>query len=259
MRRSEREARFEEFVLARSPSLLRLCHLLTNDRGLAEDLLQTALANCYRRWDQASSQGREEAYVRAAIVNTHISTVRRRRLQEILTLQLPETGRDEASAAVDDRDLLRRALAGLAPRTRSAVVLRHYVGLTEAEAAQTLSCSVGNIKRLSSRGLAQLRTAMGHQPSGASGLTGVPGTAGATETADTTDITDTTDTTDSTDTAGAAAAGTASEPPAASAANPLSAPGAPHSPRLPSPPRLPGRPTTKISGAPLRAMQGATR
>lgn len=164
MRRSERETRFEEFVLARSPSLLRLCHLLTNDRGLAEDLLQTTLANCYRRWDQATSQGREEAYVRAAIVNTHISTVRRRRLQEILTLHLPETGQREPAGAVDDRDLLRRALAELAPRTRSAVVLRHYVGLTEQETAQTLGCSVGNIKRLSSRGLAQLRAAMDRQP-----------------------------------------------------------------------------------------------
>ncbi|MGF1427884.1 SigE family RNA polymerase sigma factor [Kitasatospora sp. LaBMicrA B282] len=166
MRRSEREIRFEEFVLARSGALLRLCHLLTGDHGLAEDLLQTALANCYRRWDQATSQGREEAYVRAAIVNTHISSVRRRRLQEILTLHLPEVGRDEpsSSSAIDDRDLLRRALAALAPRTRAAVVLRHYVGLSEQEAALTMACSVGNIKRLSSRGLAQLRASLDQRP-----------------------------------------------------------------------------------------------
>lgn len=161
MRQSEREARFEEFVQARSGALLRLCRLLTNDRHLAEDLLQTALANCYRHWDRALSQGREEAYVRTAIVNTHIDGVRRRRLKEILTLHLPENGSREPSGAVDDRDLLRRALAELAPRTRSAVVLRHYLGLSEQETAQTLSCSVGNVKRLTSRGLGQLRTAMG--------------------------------------------------------------------------------------------------
>ncbi|MFC1419675.1 SigE family RNA polymerase sigma factor [Streptacidiphilus cavernicola] len=163
MRQSEREARFEEFVQARSGALLRLCQLLTNDRHLAEDLLQTALANCYRHWDRVLAQGREEAYVRTAIVNAHIDGVRRRKLKEILTLHLPEHGSREPAGWVDDRDLLRRALADLAPRTRSAVVLRHYVGLTELEAAQTLGCSVGNVKRLTFRGLAQLRTTVGQQ------------------------------------------------------------------------------------------------
>lgn len=166
MPQSEREALFEDFVLARSSALLRMCQLLTNDRGLAEDLLQTALANCYRHWDRARSQGREEAYVRAAIVNTHIGNARRRRFQEIFTLHLPETGRSGASDAIDDRDLLRRVLAGLAPRTRAAVVLRHYTGLTEQETAQTLGCSVGNVKRLASRGLQQLRAAMDQQAMG---------------------------------------------------------------------------------------------
>lgn len=172
MRPGEREARFEEFVLARSSSLLRLCYLLTSNRGLAEDLLQTALANCFRHWDRALSQGREEAYVRTAIVNAHIDSVRRRRFKEILTLHLPEDTARVPGEAVEDRDVLRRALADLAPRTRTAVVLRHYLGLSEQEAAQTLGCSVGNVKRLTFRGLEQLRAAMpgtaapGHRASG---------------------------------------------------------------------------------------------
>ena len=160
MRRSEREAQFEEFVLARSRSLLRLCYLLTGDTGLAEDLLQNALANCFRHWDRAQSQGREEAYVRTAIVNAHIDTVRRRRFKEIMTLHPPDAHAPAQTQAAEDRDLLRRELAKLAPRTRAAVVLRHYVGLSEQESALTLGCSVGNVKRLTFRGLAQLRTTM---------------------------------------------------------------------------------------------------
>lgn len=160
MRHSEQEARFEEFVLARSASLLRLCYLLTGDQGLAEDLLQTALAACYRHWDRALSQGTEEAYVRRAIVNTHIDGVRRRRFKEFVTAELPERPTAPSATAIEDRDLLRRELARLAPRTRTAVVLRHYLGLSEQEAAQTLGCSVGNIKRLTFRGLEQLRAAM---------------------------------------------------------------------------------------------------
>lgn len=37
------EAQFDEFVVSRSPALLRSAYLLVQDAGLAEDLLQTAL------------------------------------------------------------------------------------------------------------------------------------------------------------------------------------------------------------------------
>ncbi len=61
--------------------------------------------------------------------------------------------------AVDDADVLRRALLALPPRQRAAVVLRHYEDRSEAETAQVLGCSVGTVKSLSSRGLAALRAA----------------------------------------------------------------------------------------------------
>jgi RNA polymerase sigma-70 factor (sigma-E family) len=152
---------FEQFVRARSTALLRLCHVLTGDRGKAEDLLQTALANCYRHWSRVVAHGHEEGYVRTAIVNAHISSARKRRFQEILAHRLPEHdgGRDPAET-ISQRDLLRRLLDGLAPRTRAAVVLRHYVGLTEQETADTLHCSVGTVKALTFRGLKQLRKGM---------------------------------------------------------------------------------------------------
>ena len=46
------------------------------------------------------------------------------------------------------------------PRQRAAVVLRHYEDRSEAETAELLGCSVGNVKALTSRGLAALRVAM---------------------------------------------------------------------------------------------------
>jgi len=39
---------FREFVAARSPALLRTAFLLVGERALAEDLVQSALANAYR-------------------------------------------------------------------------------------------------------------------------------------------------------------------------------------------------------------------
>lgn len=37
------------------------------------------------------------------------------------------------------------------------MILRHYLNLTEREAAEVLHCSVGNIKSLTSHGIAGLR------------------------------------------------------------------------------------------------------
>jgi RNA polymerase sigma-70 factor (sigma-E family) len=151
------EREFETFVTTRWGRLVGFAFLLTGDRGEAEDLVQTALATCYRHWPRVVSGGREDAYVRAAVLNAHISSTRRRRLREIVTFELPERAQRDDVGASDDRDLLRRALRRLPARTRAAVVLRHYSQLSEAEAAAVMSCSVGNVKRLTFQGLRQLR------------------------------------------------------------------------------------------------------
>jgi RNA polymerase sigma-70 factor (sigma-E family) len=152
------EREFEGFVVSRWGRLVGVGFLLTGDRGEAEDLVQTALASCYLHWPRIVAGGREDSYVRAAMVNAHISSGRRRRIREVLTFQLPEGNHDDdVVGASDDRDVLRRALRRLPPRTRAAVVLRHYTQLSEAETAAAMSCSVGNVKRLTSQGLRQLR------------------------------------------------------------------------------------------------------
>lgn len=64
-----------EFVRSRSRELLRVGWLLTGDWGLAEDLVQTALARCRQRWDSVTAH---DAYMRTAIVRAHLSWRRRR-------------------------------------------------------------------------------------------------------------------------------------------------------------------------------------
>jgi DNA-directed RNA polymerase specialized sigma24 family protein len=63
----ELDPAFEDFVRARSPSLLRTAFLLTGDRGHAEDLLQTTLLRVAWRWRAASA--RPDAYARRVLVN----------------------------------------------------------------------------------------------------------------------------------------------------------------------------------------------
>jgi RNA polymerase sigma factor (sigma-70 family) len=52
------------------------------------------------------------------------------------------------------------ALAGLPPRMRAAVVLRHLSQLSISETADALGCSEGTVKSQTARGLAQLRASL---------------------------------------------------------------------------------------------------
>ena len=145
---------FAEFVAARGPALWRAAWLLTGDRALADDLLQTALTKSWPHFGRVSLNGSFEAYVRRALFTTYAGWRGRRWHGEVPTEQLPEAGRhDEAP----DPDLM-QALDGLSARQRAVVVLRYFEDLTEAEAATVLGCSVGSVKTHHSRALAALRS-----------------------------------------------------------------------------------------------------
>lgn len=150
--------RFDAFVTARSSGLLRTAYLLTHDRALAEDLVQTALAKAWFAWGRV--EGQPEAYVRRIMVNTYSSWWRRKWNGEVPTDELPEgvTQRDAApTGQVDDRADLWEALGRLPKRQRATVVLRFYEDLSEAETADLLQVTVGTVKSQTSRALAKLR------------------------------------------------------------------------------------------------------
>src|SRR5262245_9366934 len=78
MRRQQRDREFEEFVLASWPRLRRAAYRLSHDGHEADDLVQTALASSYARWDNIRRDD-AFAYVHRALVNAYIDSTRRRR------------------------------------------------------------------------------------------------------------------------------------------------------------------------------------
>jgi len=159
MRAGAAEVSFEEFVYARSGSLLRTALLLTGqNQAEAEDLLQLALERAYRHWARVCRSGEPERYVRGILA--HASADRWRRLARRAERPLPaaaDPALPDHSAVVADRDYLLRALAALPPRQRAVLVLRYFDDLSEAETAAMLGCSVGTVKSQAARGLARLR------------------------------------------------------------------------------------------------------
>ena len=164
-RRRAADEEFTAFVAAHQADLLRTAWLLVGDAHRAEELTQQALVRTYAAWSRAGA-GDPLAYARRVLVNLRTDSWRRRR-REVLVDELPEDAaglgahpaRDTAADHAD-RDRLVRALAALTPKQRRVVVLRHLVGLPEADVADHLGVSVGTVKSTSSRALALLREAL---------------------------------------------------------------------------------------------------
>jgi RNA polymerase sigma-70 factor (sigma-E family) len=157
--RAEHETAFEAFVAARSDDLLRVGHLLTGDRGHAEDLVQTALLKAYRHWGRIAGED-PYPYVRKVLVTSAASWRRRRTTQEIVSMPAHEWPEADASDAVAERDAMATALATLPPRMRAVLVLRYGEDLGEAATAAALGCSVNTVKSQTTRGLARLRATL---------------------------------------------------------------------------------------------------
>jgi RNA polymerase sigma-70 factor (sigma-E family) len=148
---------FRDYVTSRSRSLLHMAYLLTRNQADAEDLVQVALAKTYQAWDRIEDRNALDGYVRRAIVNTHISWWRRRRLEEYPTDAIPDRAVTDHPADSEISAALSRALDRLPSRMRAAVVLRYYEDMSEAEVAEVLGISQGTVKSTVSRAVAKLR------------------------------------------------------------------------------------------------------
>jgi len=148
---------FRDYVTSRSGSLLRMAYLLTRNLADAEDLLQAALAKTYQAWDRIEDRNAIDGYVRRAMVNTHISWWRRRRVEEYPTDEIPDRAVSDHAADSELSDAVRRALDRLPSRMRAAVVLRYFEDMSEAEVAEALGISQGTVKSTVSRAVAKLR------------------------------------------------------------------------------------------------------
>ncbi len=148
---------FRDYVTSRGPSLLRAAYLLTGNRADAEDLVQAALAKTYLAWDRIENLGALDGYVRRAMVNTHISWWRRRKVEEYPTDEIPDQAVADHAGDAELQEALRRAVDRLPQRMRAAVLLRYYEDMTEAEVAEMLGVSLGTVKSTVSRAVAKLR------------------------------------------------------------------------------------------------------
>ena len=150
---SDRDEEFADFVRDASPRLLKAAWFLCGDPAQAEELVQAALERVYMRWGHLR-ETTPLAYTRKVVLNLHLDH-QRRSAREVAMSSPPE--RSIRDVGPEDADYVVGLLRQLPLRERQVVVLRYYVGISEAETADTLNVSTGTVKSSASRGLAKLR------------------------------------------------------------------------------------------------------
>ncbi|HUD37361.1 MAG TPA: SigE family RNA polymerase sigma factor [Streptosporangiaceae bacterium] len=152
------EDEFALFVQARERALQRTAWMLTGDWALAEDLVQTALARSWLRWDRITRRDDPEIYVRRAMINTWLTWRRRSWRGEMASAELPDSAAPgDLAAEVAAREVVGQVLAKLTDKQRAVLVLRVVDDLSEAQVAQVLGCALGTVKSTMSQALAKLR------------------------------------------------------------------------------------------------------
>jgi len=158
----EQQRRIGELYHRHAPEAARLAYLLTGNRALAQDLVHDAFVRIIGRFRDLRSPDSFHWYLKRTLVNLANSHFRHVRVER---QHLEREGHHPPPAAmggdVEGREDMWRSLQLLPPRQRTAIVLRFYEDLSEARVAEVMSCPVGTVKSLVSRGLRRLRVELG--------------------------------------------------------------------------------------------------
>jgi len=156
---AEEPRSFEEFFGSEHARLFGALCLVTGDRHEAEEIMQDAFLRLWERWDRVAAIDDLSAYLFRTAMNVFRNRYRRAALALRKTINLVPA--EDALATVEDRDAVIRALRGLTPDQRAAVVLTGYVGLTSEEAGKVLGIRAGTVRTLAARARAAIREKAG--------------------------------------------------------------------------------------------------
>jgi RNA polymerase sigma factor (sigma-70 family) len=137
--------------------LLALAHTITRNWSEAEDLYQSTFEIATRNAGQLRNPEAARAWL--VRIESREAFRLRRRLRRFVSLELHVEELHNEGHMGTSLDL-RRAIAGLPPRTRAALLLHHYCGFSVEETADALGVSSNTVKTQLRKGLARVREAI---------------------------------------------------------------------------------------------------
>ena len=140
-------------------SFLRAAKVICFDTQNAEDVLQEALADVYKRWSKVRAHENPEAYLMRVMVSKHADMRRkwlRRQQEKETSWDLAENIREIAdhSDDVTQRLLVQAALKSLSAAQRAVLVLIYEHGMVLREVSDVLQIPVGTAASHLARGKA---------------------------------------------------------------------------------------------------------
>jgi RNA polymerase sigma-70 factor (sigma-E family) len=137
--------------------LIRLAYVILGDRQAAEDVVQDAFCNLFRRWDRLSHLEGAEYYVRVSVLNACRSALRRRLVRSRRVLyELPAPSVEAAVLGSEERAELIRAVDRLPRRQRETLVLSYYLDLPDDEIATLMGVGMSSVRSARHRALETL-------------------------------------------------------------------------------------------------------
>jgi RNA polymerase sigma-70 factor, ECF subfamily len=139
--------------------LFNIAQLMLRDRDLADDAVQETLVLAWRDLKGLRDLDGFDAWLHRVLIRCVYREANRERRHSAGIAQVPEASAYPDSATdVADRDTIDRGFRRLRPEHRAVLVLHHYLGFSEAEAAAALSVPTGTVKSRLSRATAALRS-----------------------------------------------------------------------------------------------------
>lgn len=156
---------FEQLVGGHHAALRLFAYRLIHDEGSVDDVLQEAYLKAFRAFPRFSaSPDAPKAWLYRIVYRCALDELDRRSRWERRherRAQLDSVGEPQALAeAFAERDAVARALAGLAPDERAAVVLVDGIGFDYGSAATVLGVRRGTLASRLSRARSAMRTSL---------------------------------------------------------------------------------------------------
>jgi RNA polymerase sigma-70 factor (ECF subfamily) len=143
--------------------LHRTARLILRSDDRAADAVQEALVAAWLHIRAVRDPERFDAWLHRLLVRSCYREARKVRHREVVEIHMSppdRRGYRDSQDATADRDQLERGFRRLSPEHRAALVVHHYLGLPDAEAAVVLDIAVGTFKSRLSRASTALRAAL---------------------------------------------------------------------------------------------------
>jgi RNA polymerase sigma-70 factor (ECF subfamily) len=140
-----------------------MARLILRDVDRADDAVQDALLRAWLDIRAVRDPGRFDAWLTRVLLRACYRVAGRERRSRVIQLHLRESDDPvvtDSAAHLALRDQIERAFRRLAPEQRAVLVLHHYMGLSDGEAAEVLGIPVGTMKSRLSRSTSALRAAL---------------------------------------------------------------------------------------------------